>query len=79
MSCLLRAAGCCRYANGMLSLVLGILRNIILHWICAWASVRIAECWEPLDFDRGRSLGVNCDFQEKNRALDGFWMPVFLK
>lgn len=48
MSCLLRAAGCCRYANGMLSLIFGILGNTILHWVCAWESVWIAECLEPL-------------------------------
>lgn len=76
MSCLLRATGCCRYANGMLSLIFGILGNTILHRLCVWGIFRITECWEPLDSNKGYSLGVNWDYQEKNWALDGFWMSA---
>ena len=78
MSCLLRAAGCCGYANGMLSLIyFGILGNTISHWVCAWESVWIAECLEPIDASRRRSSEESWDYHENNEALNGFWMPVF--
>lgn len=54
MSCLLRAAGCRRYANRMFSLNFGILGNTILHRVYAWGSVRITECRELLN--SGRAL-----------------------
>nr|DAO59854.1 MAG TPA: hypothetical protein [Caudoviricetes sp.] len=39
--------GCCHL------FIFGILGNTILHWVCAWESIWIAECLEPLDTSRG--------------------------
>lgn len=63
--------GCCHL------FIFGILGNTILHWVCAWESVWIAECLEPLDTSRRRSSEESWDYHENNEALNGFWMPVF--
>lgn len=55
MSCLLRAAG---MQMGYCHLfIFGIFGNTILHWVCVWESVWIAECLEPLDASRALLRG----------------------
>lgn len=63
--------GCCHL------FIFGILGNTILHWVCAWESIWIAECLEPLDTSRRRSSEESWDCHENNEALNDFWMPVF--